>query len=282
ETFPNGLPAPSSYNLSQWTFDGQPRGAQSPLHVAVVRLVGYRWPRQTGSSFPDCPALGPDGLEKYEDDDGIVPLAAIKGEPGAAERIVSLLSDAYGAEWSAAKQVSLLKEAGADGLSLEDWLLDQFFEQHCALFHQRPFIWHIWDGRRDGFNVLVNYHRLAAGNGEGKRLLEKLTHTYLGDWIDVQRRDSAAGVEGADARLAAAEHLKRELENILSGEPPYDLFVRWKPLSEQAIGWEPDINDGVRMNIRPFMTARPYGARAKNACILRATPRIKWDKDRGK
>src|SRR5690606_7485841 len=203
-------------------------------------------------------------------------------EPGAAERIASLLSDAYAAEWSAAKQASLLKEAGADGLSLEDWLLDQFFEQHCALFHQRPFVWHIWDGRRDGFNVLVNYHRLAADNGEGRRLLEKLTHTYLGDWIDVQRRDSAAGVEGADARLAAAEHLKRELENILAGDPPYDLFVRWKPLSEQAIGWEPDINDGVRMNIRPFMTARPYGARAKNACILRTTPRIKWDKDRGK
>lgn len=280
--YPNGLPKPHSTDPTQWFFNGHPKDSDSPLHVAVARLVGYRWPRQTGSSFPDCPALGPDGLEKHEDDDGIVPLTALKGESGAAERLVSLLSDAYGAEWSAAKQASLLKEAGADGLSLEDWLLDQFFEQHCALFHQRPFVWHIWDGRRDGFNVLVNYHRLAAGNGEGKRLLEKLTHTYLGDWIDVQRRDSAAGVEGADARLAAAEHLKRELENILVGEPPYDLFVRWKPLSEQAIGWEPDINDGVRMNIRPFMTARPYGARAKNACILRTTPRIKWDKDRGK
>lgn len=276
------LPEPQSSDPTQWVFCGHPANSDVPLHVAAARLVGYRWPRQTGSSFPDCPTLSPDGLEKHEDDDGIVPLAAIKGEPGAAERIVSLLSDAYCAEWSAAKQVSLLKEAGAEGSSLEDWLLDRFFEQHCALFHQRPFVWHIWDGRRDGFNVLINYHRLAAGNGEGKRLLEKLTHTYLGDWIDVQRRDSAAGVEGADARLAAAEHLKRELENSLAGEPPYDLFVRWKPLAEQAIGWEPDINDGVRMNIRPFMTARPYGARAKNACILRTTPRIKWDKDRGK
>ena len=30
------------------------------------------------------------------------------------------------------------------------------------------------------------------------------------------------------------------------------------------------------------MTARPFGARARNACILRTPPRIKWDKDRGK
>jgi hypothetical protein len=89
-------------------------------------------------------------------------------------------------------------------------------------------------------------------------------------------------VEGADARLAAAEHLKSELEKILAGEPPYDLFVRWKPLAEQAIGWTPDVNDGVRINIRPFVTARPFGARGKSACILRVTPKIKWDKDRGR
>ena len=31
------------------------------------------------------------------------------------------------------------------------------------------------------------------------------------------------------------------------------------------------------------MTAKPYGAKAANACILRTTPKnIKWEKDRGK
>jgi len=282
QRYPGGLQSPNSCDATQWLFSGFPKGSATPLQVAVARLVGYRWPRQTGCSFPDCPAIGIDGLESHADDIGIVPLMALKGGAGAAERVVALLQAAYGSEWSAAKLLSLLADVDAAGSSLEDWLLDEFFEQHCALFQQRPFVWHLWDGRRDGFNVLVNYHRFATGNGEGRRLLEKLTHTYLGDWIDVQRRDSAAGVEGADARLAAAAHLKGELERILVGGPPYDLFVRWKPLSEQAIGWEPDINDGVRLNIRPFMTARPFGARARNACILRTPPRIKWDKDRGK
>ena len=36
------------------------------------------------------------------------------------------------------------------------------------------------------------------------------------------------------------------------------------------------------MNIRPFMAAKPLGARAKGAGILRTKPKIKWDKDRGK
>ena len=62
EKFPHGLPKPFSSDPSQWLFNGHPAGADDPLHVAVVRLVGYQWPRQTGSSFPDCPALGPDGL----------------------------------------------------------------------------------------------------------------------------------------------------------------------------------------------------------------------------
>ena len=57
--------------------------------------------------------------------------------------------------------------------------------------------------------------------------------------------------------------------------------MRWKPLSQQAIGWQPDLNDGVRMNIRPFM-ARDIPGGKKGAGVLRAKPNIKWDKDRGK
>ena len=231
----------------------------------------------------ESPATSPDLLEKSADDDGIVCLTATKGEAPAHERVNALLSKALGTEWSAAKQASLLAEVGFSGKSLDDWLRDGFFEQHCALFHNRPFIWYIWDGRRDGFHALVNYHLLAATDGAGRRTLEKLIYSYLGDWIDAQRADQKVGVEGTDGRLAAAEHLRSALTSILEGEPPYDIFVRWKPLFQQPIGWEPDINDGVRMNIRPFVMARPLGGRAKNACILRTTPKsLKWDKDRGK
>lgn len=282
EKYPHGLPKPFSSDPKQWLFNGHPTGSDQPLHVAVARLLGYQWPRQTGSSFTDCPALGPDGLETLADEDGIVCLSATKGEAPAAARLRALLATAFGSEWSAGKERELLGAAESRKTSLEDWLLDEFFEQHSTLFHHRPFVWHLWDGRRDGFNVLVNYHKLSGPNGEGRRTLEKLVYAYLGDWITLQRRDQQAGAEGADARLAAALQLQKELKKILEGDPPYDLFVRWKPLHEQAIGWDPDINDGVRLNIRPFMTARPLYAKAKNACILRTTPKIKWDKDRGK
>lgn len=280
--YPNGLPSPSTNDPTQWLFDGNPNSTASVLQVATCRLLGYEWPRQTGASAVGAPPTEPDGLEIHADADGIVCLTALKGEPPAEQRLNALLANAIGADWSAAKLSGLLAEAGCAGKSLDDWLRDGFFAQHCELFHQRPFIWHIWDGRRDGFHALVNYHRLAAPNGEGRRTLEKLIYSYLGDWIDRQRAEQKGGVEGADARLAHAEHLRAELIKILEGEPPYDIFVRWKSLREQPIGWDPDINDGVRMNIRPFMTARTLGAKAKGACILRVTPKLEWDKDRGK
>jgi hypothetical protein len=272
--YPGGVPRPFSSDPTQWLFNGHPNGSDQPLHVAAARLLGYEWPRQTGSQFLDCPALGPDDLETLADADGIVCLSATKGEAPAAERLRALMAQALGE----LDLKSLLAGAGLKGSkseTLEEWLRDEFFEQHCALFHHRPFIWHIWDGHKSGFSALVNYHKLDHTN------LEKLTYAYLGDWIRRQQAAVDAGEAGSDARLEAAKRLQERLKLILEGEPPFDLFVRWKPLSHQAIGWNPDLNDGVRMNIRPFLAQDIPGGK-KGAGILRTKPNIKWDKDRGK
>ena len=278
EKYPHGLAKPFSSDPTQWLFNGHPKGSDQPLQVAVARLLGYQWPRQTGSSFPDCPVLGPDGLETLADADGIVCLSATKGEAPAADRLGELIALVTGRDWNATVLQELLADAGYSGQTLDDWLRNGFFEQHCALFHQTPFLWHLWDGRRDGFNVIVNYHKLAGPKGQGRRAIEKLIYTYLGDWVELQRRDQKQGVEGADGRLAAADHLRTELTRILEGESPYDLFIRWKGLHEQPIGWAPDINDGVRINSRPFVTARTLSGKS----IFRVQPKFKWTKDRGK
>jgi hypothetical protein len=265
EKYPHGLPKPFSSDPTQWLFNGHPKDSDQPLHVAVARLLGYQWPRQTGSSFPDCPALGWDGLEKLADADGIVCLSATKGEAPGAERLRAGLVQALG-KFDLSALIASAGPKGSKSETLEEWLRDEFFEQHCALFHHRPFLWHIWDGHKSGFSALVNYHQLTHAN------LEKLTYAYLGDWIRRQQPAVDAGEAGSDARLQAAKQLQARLKLILEGEPPYDLFVRWKPLSKQATGWHPDLNDGVRMNIRPFALAD----------ILRKRVKIKWEKDRGK
>lgn len=266
EAFPNGASEPVSTDPTQWLFAGHPYESDAPLQVALGRLLGYRWPRQTGSEFPKCPVVEPDGLEELADEDGIVCLPSVKGERPAAERLRALLAVAYGEDWSPGREADLLARDGYAEKSLEQWLRDGFFEQHYQLFHQRPFVWQIWDGRKDGFSVLVNYHRLD------RALLGRLAYTYVGDWIRQQRSAVESGATGSELRLAAAVELQRKLQLILDGEPPYDIFIRWKSIEEQPLGWEPDINDGVRINIRPFVTAG----------VLRKNPRINWKKDRGK
>jgi hypothetical protein len=289
EKYPNGLPEPQSNDPTQWLFHGHPAKAEpaTVLQVAVGRLLGYRWPPELDSEMRLANEAREwvarcDELLKYADEDGIVCIPSIRGESPAAERLHTLLSAAFGDAWTPEKERALIAETGSTATDLDTWLRNDFFEQHCKLFHNRPFIWHIWDGRkRDGFHVLVNYHKLAEGNGGGRRTLEKLTYSYLGAWITRQQDGVRRGVAGAEDRLAAALELRECLVVILEGEPPFDLFIRWKPLAEQPIGWEPDINDGVRLNARPFMASDlPNGK--KGAGVFCWKPNIKWGKDRGK
>jgi type I restriction-modification system DNA methylase subunit len=271
EKYPNGLPKPYSNDATQWLFHGHPVHADNPLQVAMARLLGYRWPAENDADMELADeareliaAIQP--FNSYTDDDGIMCRPPINGELQAAERLREYLKAVWGTQWSNDTLQQLLQKEGAKKTNLEDWLRDEYMEQHNKLFQNRPFIWHIWDGRKDGFSALVNYHLLTKDN------LQKLIYTYLGDWIRQCIAKKNAGESGADGQLIAAEALKTKLEAILEGEAPCDTFVRWKPLDQQSIGWDPDLNDGVRLNIRPFITAD----------ILRKKPNIKWGVDRGK
>ena len=302
ERYPYGLPRPYSDDPTQWIFHGHPCGsvvwddklkrtavgslrtASSVLQVAVARLLGYRWPAERDAEMElaaeqrewvrRCEAL--DGLA---DEDGFVCISPAMGEASAGEQLLSYLAASFGNAWNDGVLTSLLAQVGAR--TLDGWLRHRFFEQHCKLFHDRPFVWHIWDGRRDGFHALVNYHKLAAGDGQGRQLLETLTYSYLGDWITRQRDGVTRGDGGAEGRLDAALDLQKRLVAIRAGEPAFDIFVRWKPIDQQPIGWEPDINDGVRLNIRPFMADDIPGGR-RGAGILRSKPNIHWRTDRGR
>ena len=306
--YPNGLPAPYSDDPTQWIFHGHPCGSvvwndeakdttdgsnradDTVLQVAVARLLGYRWPAELDNEMclaePQRAWVDRSAdLTPFADKDGIVCLPPVRREGSAVDRLRAVLVASYGDEWSPATEQHILRAANIDGQSaesLDDWLRQRFFAEHCRLFHNRPFIWHIWDGLPDGFHALVNYHRLTGADGGGRSTLEALTFSYLGDWIERQRAAQRDEVSGAEGRLAAALELQTQLERILEGEPPLDLFVRWKPLHRQPLGWEPDINDGVRLNIRPFMRAKLRRGGRRGAGLLRAKPTICWGKDRGR
>lgn len=273
EKYPDGLPEPYSNDPTQWLFHGHPAEATkgTAIHLALARLCGYRWPAETDEKM-QLSAEAREWIAKATalpegDQDGLLAVAGVAGEKPLADRLRGYLAAVFAAEWSDGLERRLVADADevldkkqAKDVSLEAWLRDRAFRQHCALFHQRPFIWHIWDGLKDGFSVFVHYHRFSQAN------LRKLTYTMLGDWL------ARAKAENNDLRYEKGRELQQMLEKVLEGEPPYDIFVRWKSLAEQPLGWDPDLDDGVRMNIRPLIEAG----------ILRESPKgIKWTKDRG-
>ncbi len=237
EKYPNGLPKPYSDDPTQWIFHGHPCGsviwdeekkltAHGPLRtddtvlqVAVARLLGYRWPAELDADMELADeqrqwVRRSEELLPFADEDGIVCIPPVRGEASADDRLLDLLAAAYGDQWSSDVLNQLLASAGHTGKTLETWLWDKFFAQHCKLFHHRPFIWHIWDGLRDGFAALANYHKFDA------KLLETLIYTYLGDWIRRPYRENPGN-------LAMGQVFRPALQTV--SPPPLHLAHLGRP-----------------------------------------------------
>ena len=268
------MEGPFSIDPTQWLYHGHPANTTSAtaLHVGLARLAGYCWPAETGAILrmsDDARAWIARVTELPPGDkDGLLGVSAVAGEKPLAERLRDYLAAAFRADWSDALERRLVADAdetldnksARDG-SLEAWVRERAFRQHCVLFGQRPFLWQISDGLKDGFSVFVHYHRFDQAN------LRKLTYTLLGDWL------ARAKAENNALHYERGRELQQKLEKILDGEKPYDIFVRWKSLARQPFGWDPDLDDGVRQNIRPFILA---------GVLTHGLSKILKDKDRGK
>ncbi len=223
--YPDGLPKPYSDVLTQWLFHGHSSKADNPLQAAMSRLLGYRWPAEsdTEMELADEAREVIREIKKFDhlsDKDGIICIPSVNKEETAANRLRDYLKEVFGEDWNNNTIQQLLEKENAKSYNLESWLRNEFFIQHCKVFHNRPFIWHIWDGRNDGFSALVNYHKINKEN------LTKLIYTYLGDWIRMCETKKKTGESGAEGLLSAAQKLKEKLELILEGEAPYNIFIR--------------------------------------------------------
>ena len=265
-----GFAEPYSDDPNQWLFHGHPRYAEpgTELQVALARLAGYRWPAEVDTSIRLSTQARAHIAEAATlpsaDADGLLPLAPLLGERGLADRLRAWCVAAWGKAWTAETESALITAACARAsdrpprsLTLDAWLRTHAARQHAKLFHDRPFLWWITDGRADGFTAVIHYHRLT------RDALSRLAFHVLGDHL---------ARLGDDPRAEAARILQKKLEQIIEGEAPYDIFVRWKHLHDQPLGWDPDQDDGVRLNIRPFIEAE----------VLAHVPNVKYGVDRGK
>jgi hypothetical protein len=206
------------------------------------------------------------------DSDGIVPLIAISGETALVDRVRDELAalfpdqDAYQLEVDIGNELRRKVKGYRSVDGIDEWLRDCYFDYHVSLYKKRPVFWHIASrpGRGDcAFGALMHYHRFDQNR------LAKLRGSYLRDAIALFRREAGlADKEGRiedrqewQALLEEAETLDERLRWVqegINGPPaPGDCRIRtpWKSDDELPDGWQPDLDDGVAVNIRPLQTA---------------------------
>jgi hypothetical protein len=197
------------------------------------------------------------------DDDGIVPIVKCSNDPPIEERVLAELGKIVGTERlhefegevasELRKRVAGYKRTD----SISDWLTNAYFEHHVRLYKSRPIYWHLASSQQadPAFGVVVRYHRF------GKDALRKLRGSFVRGCVDrlerelghARKENRADDAVEFQQKIDEVRAFDKKLQALEEGEFP--IRVPWKDAEAQPKGWEPDIDDGVKVNILPLQTA---------------------------
>ncbi len=207
------------------------------------------------------------------DQDGIVPLALTAGEPSLLERVAQALHTLFPEREAGQVEIEIANElkSGAKGYrrtsSIAEWLENAFFEFHSGLYKNRPVIWHVASAQgtaQSAVGALLDYHRFDRNR------MGKLRGQHLRDAIESFRREAAFADRAGETeervewqtRLEEAQELDRRLQLIQegrpgpnAGDPDFRILTPWKSRENRPAGWDPDFDDGVKVNIEPLQVA---------------------------
>lgn len=261
------------------------RFVEDYVSLTVLRLLGHRWPRQIEAGEP---------LPPWADADGILPLTPGAGQPTLLERMRQRIAEDFGASRVNAIEQEFEQITGRSlGVWLATEFfprhVSQFKKRPIAwqIESSRS------DGKRGrrgrsnappAFSCLVYYHHLDAD------LLPKLRSQYLGP-LRVRFQTELAGLERLDTRTGDQDERRVQLEMLIEelkdfdarleqvitrgfSSPALDAVGKKEPLDRwasrdgttphpqtreaflaQEAKYDPDLNDGVRVNIAPLQKA---------------------------
>lgn len=219
------------------------------VSVALLLMLGYRWPEQDRYEAEHGPALNPDLIET----DGIVPLEPFDDRPAAAQRLRTLLERRFGQAGAAQSLDEFSTWVGRD---LGEWVERRFFPRHIQQFKQRPIAWHL-TSPEGTFQALLLYHRLS------RETLHRLRDVHAGALINrlraelqrAEERNVSAAAQELRFKIEDVEEFRLRLTAIEQGRDLHHrIRCRWKGEEEEGRPgpYAPDIDDGVKVNIRPF------------------------------
>lgn len=174
-----------------------------------------------------------------EDDDGIIPLVGLPGEPRLMDRLEKHCLD------NGFTQAQFMQLDGLLGRPVNEYIEQYFFKNlsdHLNLFMylpKTPFIWHLSSGANQGFEAYIIIYKWNRDS------LFKLKSQYLRDRVESldYRLINLQGVETAAAQNEK-ETIRLQLREIELFTAKIDELI--------AEGYNPILDDGVGKNIAPL------------------------------
>ena len=174
-----------------------------------------------------------------EDDDGIIPLVGLPGEPRLLDRLEKHCLD------KGFTSAQFMQLDGLLGKPLNDYLEHNFFKDlgdHLNLFMyfpKTPFIWHLSSGENQGLEIFISIYKWSRDN------LFRLKTAFISKRIEnleyrqIQLKDS----DSAQAQ-SEKETIRLQLQEIAEFTKKVEELI--------AEGYDPKLDDGVGKNIAPL------------------------------
>lgn len=262
------------------------RFVEDYLSVTVLRILGHQWPREVERKEPSPP---------WADQDGIIPLTEATNEPTLVARVRARLAEDFGADRAGAVERECADITGkplSTWLASEFFKrhIPQFrkrpiaWQLTSALASNGKRRSRALDQAIPAFACLVYYHRLDAD------LLPKLRTQYIGP-LRAGIQTELGSIERMRERSADQDGRRLELEGKLEELKAFDSRIeqvivegfsspaldkiaakdprdKWSSRDGRARApetrdaflaqerrYDPDLNDGVRVNIAPLQRA---------------------------
>jgi len=235
------------------TFWSEEDLAKAWISYAVGVVMGqFEQGKENGLGRGRFDALTADRLQALKDADGL--LVVDPGHPDdIAEKVLAVLEVIFGED----KTESLIRRAlGNNGEPLEmlrGYLAEKFFKEHIQKYRKRPIYWYLRSAKGN-YGLWLYYHRLD------KDIFFKALLNYVEPKIRLEEdrlntlrsRKEAAGSSGREAKQIEKE-IDRQEQLVSEMRDFADKLSRVANLH-----LEPDLNDGVILNIAPLWELVPW------------------------
>jgi hypothetical protein len=148
---------------------------------------------------------------------------------------------------------SLAPEIEEDRYSINDWVLDRYWNRHVSDTDREPTVWHL-SSRYGSIQALIDWTRMDRDHIDLFRseMVRQRIETLRRKAKSAARAGRSAEAASLEDQMKDARSLDLALGWLFDGTTPNArIWYPWRP-NESPIGWRPNPRQGVKPHLAPL------------------------------